>query len=239
MGMQRLVDLVFPPQCVLCDEPLETAWGLCPSCWADTPFIMGHACDDCGAPLIGEAEESDLCDACLQTPRPWTRGRAAMVYAGNARKMVMRFKHGDRTDLARPAGDLLARAIAPLVREDTLLVPIPIHWRRMMRRKFNQAALLAATTARKSGVDHAPRALIRTHATAAMENMTGPERFANVGGSIEADPKHGKVLRDRHVILVDDVMTSGATLSVATEACIAAGATQVDIGVLARVAKDV
>jgi predicted amidophosphoribosyltransferase len=170
--------------------------------------------------------------------RPWSKGRAAMIYKEKARRLVLSLKHGDRTDLTRAAGPWLARAAARLITDETLIVPVPLHRFRLLRRKFNQAALLASQTAAVAGVQYCPDALIRTKKTAPLEGHTRDQRFEVLSGAIVPNPKRLALLNGRKVLLIDDVMTSGATFAAATEACYSAGVDDVCVLALARVVKD-
>lgn len=239
MKMQTAVNAVFPPECISCAAPVDTDFGLCASCWGDTPFITGAACDTCGTPLPGAAPESGLrCDDCRTIARPWSRGRAVFTYAGNGRKLVLALKHGDRAEIARAAGVWLANAAGPLLTDETLIVPIPLHWWRLFRRRFNQSALLAQALANQTQSFLAPDALFRVRSTGTQDGLGRDARFANMSDAIQPHPKRGHILADRTVLLVDDVMTSGATFSAATQACFDAGAENVHVIALARVAKD-
>ncbi|MEZ5799103.1 MAG: double zinc ribbon domain-containing protein [Paracoccaceae bacterium] len=237
--LQRAIRAIYPPQCMTCNALVASDFGLCAQCWRETPFITGLVCCKCGSPLPGEAADADaICDECLQTARPWAQGRAAMLYGGNARKMILALKHGDRMELARPAGGWLRQAALPLLRPTTLLVPVPLHWTRMLRRKYNQSALLAAALAAAAGVEHCPDALRRHRNTGSQEGRDRDARFHNVTGAFSVHPGRAARVRDRSVLLVDDVMTSGATLAAAAEACLAGGAAEVSVLALARVAKE-
>lgn len=239
MILQRVLQIVYPTACISCDAQIDQPQALCGKCWGNTGFITGLVCDACGVPLPGDAESAVVhCDDCLKLARPWAQGRAALVYSGNAKRLVLALKHGDRTDLAKPASVWMAKAAGPMIDKNTVVVPIPIHWRRMIKRRYNQAALLAHGAARNYDVKFEPRALVRTRPTAVHENMGLDARFANMAGAIAPNGRHGQKLADKSVVLVDDVMTSGATLAAATEACHAAGASRVSVLVLARVAKD-
>lgn len=229
--------LVYPPACLSCGDPTEVDHALCGPCWRDTPFITGLTCDACGTPLPGDSDTPVLCDDCMTTARPWAQGRAVMGYAGRGRQMVLRLKHGDRTDLAPALGRWLAQSAAPVMTPDMIVVPVPLHRARLFRRRFNQAALLSHALSRAAGLDHAPNALIRPTATKPLEGHGKEARFRALDGAIRPHPRHGAQLSGRPVLLVDDVMTSGATLSAATQACHAAGATRVCIAALARVVK--
>ncbi|MHC0052070.1 double zinc ribbon domain-containing protein [Actibacterium sp. D379-3] len=239
MGLQSALRLIYPPQCISCGALVDSDFGLCGPCWRDTHFISGLVCDTCGTPLPGDDPGGVVhCDDCLTRARPWARGRAAVIYRDNARRLVLALKHGDRAELARPAAVWLARAAAPILTPDMLVAPIPLHRLRLLRRRYNQAALLAQGVARLAGLEQCPDLLIRARRTAFQDGMGVEARFANVSGAIRAHPKRRARIAGRHVLLVDDVMTSGATLTAAAEACRAAGASDVSALVLARVAKD-
>ena len=237
--MQGVIGALYPPQCITCDALVATDFGLCGDCWRETPFISGCVCAKCGCPVPGDAEDMTvICDDCLRVARPWSQGRAAMLYRDNARKIVLALKHGDRMELARPAAAWLARAAEPLIRPETVVVPIPLHWWRLIRRRYNQSALLSAALARVARLDHCPDALVRPRNTGSQEGRDREARFANMEGAIRLHPKRGHWIKGRPILLVDDVMTSGATLAAAAEACLAGGAAEVSVLTLARVAKE-
>ena len=239
MGMQAALHLIYPPQCLSCDARVTTDFGLCGKCWRDTPFITGLVCNHCGTPLPGQdTGQPELCDDCLTIARPWSKGRAAMLYRDNARHMVLALKHGDRLDLARPAAAWLLRAATPLLEPNMLLAPIPLHWLRLLKRRYNQSALLSANLAKLARLDHCPDLLIRRRPTPSQEGRNRDARFANLSDALAVHPKRAPRIEGRHILLIDDVMTSGATFAAAAEACIASGATGVSILALARVAKD-
>lgn len=237
--MQAALHVIWPPQCISCGAPVTTDFGLCGPCWRQTPFVSGLVCDLCGTPLPGEDPGHPVqCDDCLTIARPWTQGRAALLYKDNGRQIVLSLKHGDRLDLARPAAAWLARSAAPMLLPGTIVAPVPLHWRRLVMRRYNQSALLSKGLARLAGLQHCPDLLQRRRATPSQEGRSRDDRFANLSGALSLHPRHRVKVKDRPVLLVDDVMTSGATLAAAAEACLAAGATRVSVAVLARVAKD-
>ncbi|WP_353473474.1 ComF family protein [Salipiger sp. H15] len=235
--MRGALRLVYPPRCLICGGLVESDHGLCGPCWRDTPFLGGLGCDLCGAPLPGSSDVAELCDECRAQGRPWEKGRAALLYRDNGRQLVLMLKHADRTDIARPAARWMARGLRGIT-EGALVVPVPLHLRRHLRRRYNQSALLGAALAGELGLDHVPDALRRCRATPSLDGKGRDERFAVLDGAILPTSRGAAVLSGRDVLLVDDVMTSGATLSAASRACKAAGAAQVVVGVLARVAKD-
>ena len=167
----------------------------------------------------------------------WESGRAVLTYRDVGRRIVLSLKHGDRTDLAPSAAGWMQQAGKPLLTPDTLLIPIPIHWSRLIARRYNQAAELSRALAKRTGLDHCPDALLRTRRTVRQDGMTVDQRFANLNGAIVPNPRRAEKLNGRHVCLIDDVMTSGATLTIAAGAALEAGARCVCILALARVEK--
>lgn len=218
---------------------VESDFGLCGPCWRDTPFIGGTVCDACGVPLLGEPDGFRLeCDDCMTTPRPWKQGRAALLYKDRARKLVLSLKHGDRADIARPAGQWMARAARPFLADGMLIAPVPLHWTRMLKRRYNQSALLAQALARETGLALCPDLLIRPTRTTPQDGKSAAMRFADLASAIQPHPRRRHRMAARAVLLVDDVMTSGATLAACAEACRAGGAREIYVVTLARVAKD-
>jgi len=238
-ALQSALRLIYPPRCTVCGLLVDSDFGLCGPCWRDTPFISGLCCETCGVPLLGDShDEAEYCDDCLRIARPWKTGRAAVLYKDNGRKLVLALKHGDRHDVVRPAAIWMARAAQPLMSDDTLIVPIPLHWLRMLKRRYNQAALLARAVAKEMEKPCCPDVLVRRTATPSLGGLGFDARHAALQSSMHVHPSRKKLIEGRRIVLVDDVMTSGATFSVASQACFAAGAKEVCILALARATKD-
>ena len=239
-GVQTALHLIYPARCTICGDLVEDDFALCGPCWRDTPLITGFCCDTCGAPLPGEdTGTSEHCDDCIRIARPWSRGRAAMLYHENGRKLVLALKHGDRHEVLRPAALWLAAALKPILpEEDVLIAPVPLHWLRMLRRTYNQSALLAQALGRQIGQEVCPDLLLRPKRTQSLDGLGRDARFSELDQSITINPRRADRVKGRSVVIVDDVMTSGATLSASTQACLAAGAKEVFTLTLARVVKD-
>ena len=234
----RAVALLYPPLCISCAVETDASGGLCADCWVDIQFISGAACDACGHPLRGQDDDQVLrCDGCIQTPQAWDRGRAAVVYNGIGRRIALGLKHGDRLDMAVPISNWMLEAGRDMLDAD-VIAPVPLHWTRMLKRRYNQAAVLGNQIAQFSGTKTIPDLLIRHKRTIQQKGMSREARFENQSSAIAVLSRHANALENKTVLLIDDVMTTGATLSACAEACFAAGAETVNVLVFARVARE-
>lgn len=237
--IQTAVELVYPPRCLGCGDLVTSDFGLCGACWRETPFISGTACQACGTPLPGQTDGHRIeCDDCIAKPRPWKEGRAALIYSGRARKMVLALKHGDRPELARPAGLWMARAAEDFLHEKMLIAPVPLHWSRLVKRRYNQSALLAQAVGRETNLAVCPDLLQRLKPTVMLDGKTARERTEILENAIRTHQKRRHRMQGRDVLLIDDVMTSGATLTTCANACLRGGTRDIFVLTLARVAKD-
>jgi len=237
MKMQSVIRAIYPAQCVACEALTEAEHGLCGDCWRDTWFIHGTCCDSCGMPLPGEGDNIQ-CDDCMVIARPWDQGRAALIYKDTGRRLALGLKHGDRLDLVPSLAAWMAHAGRDIVNADSLLVPVPLHWSRLFKRRYNQAAELAKSVACISDASVCVDALHRPKRTGPLDGHTRDARFVALEGAIIPHPKRHTDLQNRDVVIVDDVMTSGATFAACAEACLGAGARSVCVLALARVVKD-
>lgn len=237
--LQSAVRWIYPAECSGCHDLMSEEFGFCGKCWSELGVIIGLACHFCGAPLEGYSDGGvEVCDHCLAYPRPWLRGASAARYGGLTRTLVLALKYSDRTELARSFSGILASKLTSLDVQDPLLVPIPLFWKRRWSRRYNQASLLVQGIAEKACVDMQLDALQRTRATPILKDLSDAERFTALDGAIRVMDHAIPKLKSRSIVLVDDVFTSGATFSSATNALLSAGAKEVFVLALARAGKN-
>lgn len=235
-GFRSLVDLLLPPACMACDEPVRQPRSLCGPCWSAMPAISGTACRQCGIPLPIEWQAETHCLACLKEPPPFHEARAPYLYEGPARQLVLRFKHG-RERWAEPMAIAMHRAAPGWLEPNRLLVPVPLHRWRIAARGYNQALVLARALAKLSPAEVAPDWLLRVKNTPSTSGMKRAQRQRNVVGAFRVRPEARPRLQGRHVVLIDDVMTTGATAAACARVLRRAGAARVDVLTYARVAR--
>ncbi|WP_425450287.1 ComF family protein [Virgifigura deserti] len=240
-GVRRIgraaLNAVLPPRCLKCGAVVDQPGLLCPSCWASVTFLAPPCCAACGYPFEFAMGEGALCGACSRDRPLYDRARAVLRYDEASRDIILGFKHGDRTDGASALGRWMARAGAELLAEAEVIVPVPLHWLRLFTRRYNQAALLALALSRSSGVPVAVDVLRRRRATPPQGRMSATARRRNVEGAFVVKPERRDRIADRRVLLVDDVLTTGATVNACTRALRRGGAAAVDILTVAQVVR--
>lgn len=232
------LNVALPPLCPACRE-LVNGSGLCASCWSKLSLIAPPYCERLGIPFAYDPGPGVLSMLAIADPPAYYRARAAVRYDEIARTLVHSLKYGDRLDLAPTAGRWMARAGLELLNDADALVPVPLHWRRLWARRFNQSALLAKAIAAIAGVPVAANALRRVKATAQQVGLSQAERAGNVQGAFRVPAEGRAEVRGRRLVLIDDVLTSGATADSCARTLLRAGASNVDVLVFARVVNEV
>ncbi|MEQ8402450.1 MAG: ComF family protein [Roseitalea porphyridii] len=249
--LSRALDLVLPPRCLGCGRLVEDQGALCPPCWSAITFLADPLCTCCGLPFdydpagglggdssVTAANEVLLCAACLAEPPAFAHARAVMRYDDASRPLLLSFKHGDRTEAAPTFAAWMVRAGRELLSGIDVVAPVPLHWRRLFARRYNQAALLTRALSRQGNLSEVPDLLLRRRATPSQGRMTRAQRQSNVAGAFAVNPRRSATLAGQRLLLVDDVMTTGATVSACARVALKAGAASVDVLVLARAVRD-
>lgn len=232
------LDFVLPPRCVGCGVQTGSLGGLCTECWTATRFIAAPQCVQCGYPFELDFGAGARCGACLAERPHFDRARAALAYDDRVAHIVIGFKHADRTDLAPGLARWMARAGADLLDDADLLAPVPLHRSRLLARRYNQSVLLARPLAEAAGVPLVADLIRRHRATPSQGHLSPSARRRNVEGAFRTNPDRKQDLSGRRVLLIDDVMTTGATVNAIARRLKRDGAAAVDVLTLARVVRE-
>jgi ComF family protein len=232
--LRGALDLILPRES-LDGEGAVGAHGLPAETWSRIQFLDGPVCDGCGAPFDYDPGPGVRCAPCMARPRAFDAARAACLYDDASRDPILMLKHGDRTDLAPMFARWLSRAAADLLEEADAIAPVPLHRLRLLRRRYNQAAEVARPLAKLSGAAYLPDVLVRRRATETQAGKSGSHRRRNVAGAFHVPDRRRGQVEGRRILLIDDVLTTGATAEGCARALKRAGAARVDLAVLARV----
>lgn len=231
-----ILDKVLPPRCIGCGAIVEDA-GLCGACWSELQFLGQPACQCCAYPFEYDSPGETLCPACLRSPPRYARARAVFAYDDSSRPLVLGFKHADKTYGAPIFAAMMGRAGEALLTEAAIIAPVPLHRRRLFARRYNQAALLATSLAQNARASLVVDLLVRRRNTKIQGRLSSVARRRNVQGAFEVRDKRKKFLAGKRVLLIDDVLTTGATVNECARVLDRAGATAVDVLTLARVVR--
>ncbi len=237
-GQTIVTNLLFPPSCVSCHAAVDAPHSLCNSCFEQVVFIADPMCHVCGTPFAhemgGNKGEQTLCASCMQHAPVYDKARSALNYDASSRKFVTRIKYADRTDMVPFAARLMAQAGHELWEEAELIIPVPLHWRRLVTRRYNQAFLLGKELSKLTEVPLLPDGLKRTKHTPPQTSLDWKHRQKNVKNAFGLNDKHADAIAGKVVILVDDVMTTGATLRACVKLLKKAKTSRVYVLTLAR-----
>ncbi|MEI8295475.1 MAG: ComF family protein [Alphaproteobacteria bacterium] len=236
---QHVIDSLLPPRCLRCGENVSTSHTLCSGCWARLTFISAPQCCLCGWPFAFAADDQYICGSCLRKPPLFTKATAVFRYDEGIKPLILRFKHGDALDLSPRLSLWMAEAgkKADLFSSITALVPVPLHWRRLFMRRYNQASVLAQAIARTVDIPCHTSWLRRKKATPPQGSGSKKQRFTNVRGAFRVPPSKKDAVQGSRILLIDDVFTTGATLTECAKVLLKQGAAEVRVLTLARVSR--
>jgi ComF family protein len=232
------LDTILPPRCVISGKIVDAHGMIAPDIWGELDFVADPKCDTCGFPFDFDVSEGSLCASCLDYPPSYDSARAALKYDEASRGVILGFKHADKTHAAAAFMPWLKLAGQRMLEQSDMLIPVPLHRRRLIARRYNQAAIIAQYLSKDTGVPAILDALQRKRATKPQGHMSASQRFKNVRSAFVLNPEHVQSVEGKVITLIDDVYTTGATVNECTKVLNAAGAGEVHILTLARVARD-
>ncbi len=234
--LRGLSNVIYPPSCINCSGLTQNHGGLCPQCWNQLQPIEKPWCDVLGSPFAYDVGVGILSADAIANPPPFTKARSAVLYDDVARTMVHRLKYKDRTDLAQSMAGWMIRAGRELMPQVNAVLAVPLHRNRLMSRQYNQSAELSRVIAARCDLPHLPATLYRNKPTRRQVGLSNSARADNVKGAFKVPQNKRHNIAGKHLLLVDDVYTTGATVKSATRALLGAGADKVFVLTFARVA---
>lgn len=231
------LNTVLPPRCLACGELVDRQGQICAVCWPQLDFIARPYCDVCGLPFAHDMGPEAVCGACMAEPPAYDRARAALIYNDLSARLIIGFKHGDRTHHAPAFAAWLRTAGADLLDQADIVTAVPLHSRRLWLRRFNQSAMMAGFLARDVGKVAVPDLIVRTRATPTQSGRTRLQRFENVRAAFAVRAGRTSLVPGARIVVVDDVFTTGATVSAVARCLSRAGAGHVSVLTLARVVR--
>ena len=233
-----LADLVVPPTCLYCRKPLAVHDALCAQCWRSIKFIRPPICDRLGIPLPYDIGGRAISAQAEADPPIYDRARAVAHFDGVLRDLVHQLNYGDSHIARRLFGRWLVQAGEELLQDADLIVPVPLDRWRLLKRRFNQAAILSKEVHKLTGIAWDPFILLRTKRTTSQVGLTRDQRRRNVQGAFAVHPKRAASVEGRAIVLIDDVITTGATVEGCARVLKRAGASRVDVLALGLVTSD-
>ena len=238
--MAKLIDFVFPPRCIVTGDIVDQQGMLSPQAWGELNFITDPLCHRCGLPFdfsTDEVQEGNVCGVCLRNPPVFDKARAALIYDDASRDIILGFKHADQTEFVPSFLPWLQRAGGDILNKADFFVPVPLHRWRLLRRRYNQSGLIASYLFRETHIPVLLDALTRVRATQTQGHLKPDQRKQNVRRAFSINPKIVEKIKNKNIVLIDDVYTTGATASECTKILLKNGASSVNILTLARVVK--
>ena len=236
--LQTMLDLLLPPRCLGTGEIVDTQGMVTPALWSRLTFIDAPYCQTCGLPFAFATPDGSLCASCIEDEPVFDTARTAVIYDDTSRQMILDFKYGDRLHAVDTFMSWMLRAGAGMLAETDIILPVPLHRKRLWQRRFNQSDLLAQKLARRSDKIYLPKGLTRQRHTIPQKGLSRKERHLKVKNAFTVPDKQKSVLQDKNVLIVDDVFTSGATLNECARILKKSGAAKVFVLTVARVTRE-
>ncbi|MDH5723767.1 MAG: ComF family protein [Alphaproteobacteria bacterium] len=237
----KTLDTLLPPRCAVSGEIIDEQGMLSSKAWAGLDFIADPFCRICGVPFEYtdgvEDQGAMMCMSCMEKPPLFRAARAVVMYNETSRNLILGFKHGDKTQLVPVFVQWLLRSGGEFLGEVDFIIPVPLHYLRLVKRRYNQAALLAHGLTKETQIKTLPMALKRVRSTPSQGHLSAKERHDNVKGAFTVGLKYHEMLKNKNVLLIDDVYTSGATIKECTKVLKKAGVNGVYVLTLARVGR--
>ena len=232
--LSHLLNFLFPPQCLICSASVAATGTLCLDCWQQVQFIAEPYCECCGLPFDYALGKGALCGECLRERPVYGRARAIFRYNEHSKALVLKLRYADQLHLAAVYGTWLGNFGKEVVAVSDVIIPVPLHYWRFIGRRYNQAALLAGALKKHSGLPVLPDGLKRIRPTQPQPGLTRKQRQDNVKGAFAVHPRHGTAIKGKNILLIDDVMTTSATINQCVKVLLKAGAMQVNVLTLAK-----
>lgn len=231
---KHILDIIYPPRCISCGSGVHENGNICSICWGDINFISDPQCHICGFPFDFQAGEKALCGGCMKDKPYFAKARAVFIYDDASSHMVTSFKYSDRIESRAFYARWMGRVGAQMLQEADYIVPVPLHYRKLLLRKYNQAALLAIELKKSFGTKMLVNGLVRRKYTISQAGFNRRLRFKNISGVFKINPKFIADIKDKNILLVDDVITTGATANECAKILLKAGAARVEVLTLAK-----
>ncbi len=230
----KLLNLILPPRCIKCRNIVEKSGGLCSYCWSKIEFITKSNCSICGFPFEYDMGVDTPCAACIAKKPPYDKAVAVFIYNDKSSDLITYFKYGDKIHAASTFAELMYNKCRDQIDDADIIIPVPLHPKRLLRRRYNQSALISNHINRLSGVDTIPDLMSRKKNNVPQASLSKKERLQNVKGAFSIKKKYINILQNKNIILIDDVMTTGATVSECAKVLKKSGASKVEIITLAK-----
>lgn len=235
--LQRAVNAIYPPQCLSCREIVSEEGNMCSQCWEGATFIADPICHKCGIPFELNVAQETWCGDCMQCSPKYNKARAVFVYDDNSQRLISKFKYSDKTSASPYLARWMLRVGSGMLHDCDFVAPVPLHRNRLIYRRYNQAALLCKSIEQQTSKTTVVDLLKRVKNTPSQARLTTNQRKINVSGAFSLNEKYSDYVVGKNILLVDDVMTTGATIEACAKILLQAGADKINILTIARTTK--